>query len=103
MKRALNLISIPVPSTNKHLKVRLAVLIFVKLVTTIREERCVVNKPLLKTLALAQLGLAAALTLFSTIIDPPTPVNILIASAVAGIEGLSVGIVMRYLRRGCLR
>jgi hypothetical protein len=49
------------------------------------------------------LGLAAALTLFSTIIDPPTPVNILIASAVAGIEGLSVGVVMRYLRRGCFR
>jgi hypothetical protein len=81
----------------------LAVLVFVKLVTTIREERCAVNKPLLKTLALAQLGLAAALTLFSTIIDPPTPVNILIASAVAGIEGLSVGVVMRYLRRGCFR
>jgi hypothetical protein len=27
----------------------------------------------------------------------------LIASAVAGIEGLSVGIVMRYLRRGCFK
>jgi hypothetical protein len=27
----------------------------------------------------------------------------LIASAVAGIEGLSVGIVMRYLRRRCFR
>ncbi len=81
----------------------MAVSVFVKSVTTIREEGCAVNKPLLKTLALAQLGLAAALTLFSTIIDPPTPVNILIASAVAGIEGLSVGIVMRYLRRRCFR
>ena len=64
--------------------------------------KCVtVNRKLLKTLAVAQLGLAALLTLFSTVIDPPSLVNILIAASVAITEGSSIGVVWHYLRNGC--
>ncbi|WP_069806768.1 hypothetical protein [Vulcanisaeta thermophila] len=67
-----------------------------------REVRgCRVNKPVLKALAASQLGLAAALALFSTIIDPPILVIASVAGAVGIVEGVSVGIMIRYLRRGC--
>ncbi|ADY02380.1 hypothetical protein VMUT_2184 [Vulcanisaeta moutnovskia 768-28] len=38
------------------------------------------NKGLLKVLAAAQLGLALLLSLFTTVIDPPSLINIAIAS-----------------------
>jgi hypothetical protein len=59
------------------------------------------NKGLLKVLAAAQLGLALLLSLFTTVIDPPSLINIAIASSVMIVEGSSIGIIWYYLRNGC--
>ncbi|MGC9153099.1 MAG: hypothetical protein ACP5GY_05120 [Vulcanisaeta sp.] len=61
----------------------------------------VINRRLLRILAAAQLGLAGALALFSTVIDPPALINALIAAVVIVVEGSSVGIALNYLRHGC--
>ncbi len=67
-----------------------------------REIKCTMNKGSLKALALSQLALAIILALFTTIIDPPSIINIIVAASVTVIEGASVGYVLHYLRRGCL-
>ncbi|ADN50745.1 MULTISPECIES: hypothetical protein [Vulcanisaeta] len=66
-----------------------------------REIKCMVNKGSLKALALSQLALAIILALFTTIIDPPPLINIIVAASVTAIEGASVGYVLHYLRHGC--
>ncbi len=38
---------------------------------------------------------------FTTIIDPPSLINIVVAILVTVIEGSSVGYVLHYLKRGC--
>ena len=63
--------------------------------------KCTVNRGSLKALAVSQLALAITLTLFMTIIDPPSLISITIAALTTVIEGTSVGYVLHYLRRGC--
>lgn len=74
-----------------------------QVITKAREGKCVaINRGLLKALAIAQLGLAGVLALFSAVIDPPPLINMLVAVTVLGVEGTAVGVMVRYLRSGCL-
>ncbi|WP_243671156.1 hypothetical protein [Vulcanisaeta sp. JCM 16161] len=63
--------------------------------------KCTLNKGLLKALAISQLALASAIALFTTVIDPPSLINILIVLSVTAIEGISVSYVLHYLKNGC--
>ncbi|WP_054853214.1 hypothetical protein [Vulcanisaeta distributa] len=73
-----------------------------KVIQSRKNVKCsTMNKGLLKVLAATQLGLAFLLSLFTMVIDPPSLINIAIASSVVIIEGSSIGIVWNYLRNGC--
>ncbi|MFB6470605.1 MAG: hypothetical protein TU36_005165 [Vulcanisaeta sp. AZ3] len=72
-------------------------------ITETKGKGCItLNRKLMKALAITQLGLAGVLALFSTIIDPPSIIDISIITATLSIEGTAISIMIKYLRQGCL-